>query len=76
MKISVYLKDPDGFYDAVEDAAKASLPSDLPKDEQEVLLEIRKEKAQEFLRKWVADGEYVGIEFDTDAGTATVEVRK
>lgn len=73
MKIAVYLKDPDGFYDAVKDAATASLPKDLDDDEREAVMETRLEKTWEKLKKWVQYQEYVTIIFDTEAGTATVK---
>jgi len=73
MKFTVTLKDPDAFYDAVEDACKNSLAaSDLPKDEQKLLLEARVEKTWNKIGKWVDCKEYIQVEFDTDDGTATV----
>ena len=73
MKVTVTLKDPDGFYESVDEAVKTSLAgSGLPEDEQEALTETRREKAWEVLTKWVDYQEYVTIEFDTEAGTATV----
>ena len=77
MKISVYLKDPDGFSEAVDEAVEASLEtSGLPKDEQEALKERRQQKVWDVLRRWVEDGEYISLEFDTDTGTATVKERE
>ena len=73
MKFKVYLKDPDGFYDSVEEACKESLrSSNLPEDEQKLLLESRIEKAWKQIDRWVEYKEYVVLEFDTDAVTATV----
>ena len=77
MKISVYLKDPDGFSEGVEESVEHTLKGyDLPKDEMEGLKETREEKAWISLRRWVEDNEYVGIEFDTETGLATVKERK
>lgn len=73
MKIVVHLKDPDGFSTALDEAVEASFKgSDLLKDEQEALTEIRQERLSKAMEKWVEYGEYVTIEFDTEAGTATV----
>ena len=77
MKIDVYLKDPDGFSDSVHEAAVASLKGlPLSARELEAVRDAREEEANQFLRRWVEDGEYIGIVFDTEAGTATVVERK
>ena len=77
MKINVYLKDPDGFSESIDDAVKADVKAlGLPADEAKALIEVRRQKASDALMKWVEYGEYVAIDFDTDAGTATVVVRK
>ena len=77
MKISVTLKDPDGFCESVEEDVKASL-SDLGLDASEVdaLVEKRTENVWKQLEKWVEYQEYITIEFDLKAGTATVKERK
>lgn len=81
MKIEVQLKDPDGLHDAIHDAVKDSLASSglsLHDDDKELeaLEEIRTGRAHKALKKWVEHGEYVTIEFDTKAMTATVKERK
>lgn len=76
MKITVYLKDPDVFDEAIHDAVEASLEATgLPEDERDAIRQVRYEKAGAFLRKWVEHGEYVRLVFDTEAGTATVVPR-
>lgn len=74
MKIRVTLKDPDGFYDCVRDAVKADIAkiSGLDDEERESMLDARVMKVNDVLGRWVEYGEYVDIEFDTDAKTATV----
>ena len=74
MKILVTLKDPDGFSDAIDDAVKQSLADQegLDDDEREALFEARQERFGSMLGQWVEYGEYVTLEFDTEAGTATV----
>lgn len=76
MKFRVLLKDPDGFgfIDAVSEAAEKSMAdtSGLSDDERDTLAGKRVELLNEFMNNWVEYGEYVTIEFDTDAGTAIV----
>jgi len=73
MKFKINLKDPDGVSDSVMDAVVESVAAmDLPDDERESLEEARAEKVNEALREWFEHGEYVTIEVDTDAMTATV----
>ena len=73
MKITVVMKDPDAAYEAIEEAVEAEVKQmGLPKDEAEALIEIRRNKHSDCLRKWLAHGEYMSVTFDTDAGTATV----
>lgn len=74
MKISITLKDPDGFYESVREAVENEVAklSGLSEDEKDELIESRKESVFEDLGKWVEYNEYVTIEFDTEAQTATV----
>lgn len=74
MKIKITLKDPDGFCDAIRDAARESVNaiSGISEDEAEELEDSRHEEISASLAKWVEYGEYVRIEFDTEAKTATV----
>lgn len=58
MKFRVYMKDPDGVYESIADASD--------RDEQ------TRKNLSEFIKRWCMCGEYITIEFDTDAGTATV----
>jgi len=76
MKFRVTLKDPDGFSDAIQDAVTEEVRKlGLDADETEQLIEMRTSKAGDDLKHWVQYGEYVVIEFDTDAGTAVVVPR-
>ncbi len=74
MKIKITLKDPDGFYDAISDAIQGSISQieGLTDDEKEALEKTRRDEINEILSEWVEYNEYVTIEFDTDAKTATV----
>ena len=74
MKIRITLKDPDGVWDSVADAAKESVATTigLSNDERLSLLETRRASINKALLPWIKYGEYVTIEIDTDAKTATV----
>lgn len=77
MKFTVYIKDPDVFSDAVSEAVKKEVSAlNLPEDEAEAVIEKREEKVNDFLERWVEYGEYIKVEFDTEANTATVVTRK
>ncbi len=74
MKFRITLKDPDGFSNAIQEAVEASV-SEIPglaQDEREAVVEKRHEAVHDALKQWVEYSEYVTIEFDTDANTATV----
>jgi hypothetical protein len=74
MKIRMQLKDPDGVSDSIQEAVEKSVAASgiTDEDEREALFEARTEKAGKAIGKWVEYGEYLTVEFDTDAGTATV----
>jgi hypothetical protein len=74
MKFTVTFKDPDGPYDSIEEAARESLAAvdGLSEEERDELIETRAKGLREQTRKWFKYGEYVNIEIDTEAGTATV----
>lgn len=73
MKFKVTLKDPDGVFDAVEDVVnEAEDLKNLHEQEAEAAATARKERLRAFMGAWVEYGEYVTVEFDTEAGTARV----
>lgn len=75
MKIKITLKDPDGVYNAITDAAAAHVAAttqDLSEDETEALESMRGDAISEALSPWIEHSEYVVIEIDTDAKTAVV----
>jgi hypothetical protein len=74
MKLRITLKDPDGIYESLNDAAAESVPRSLGLSDGEMadLTESRRETLQHAVKPWVKYGEYVTIEIDTDAKTATV----
>lgn len=72
-KILITLKDPDTMHDAIEDHVTNELSSsELPQDEQDALREVRIEKYANIIGDWFGWGEYVTLEFDTEAKTARV----
>ena len=74
MKLNLTLKDPDGVYEMIREAAENQVKQlpELDDDEIESLIEKRHEKIAEKLEPWIEYGEYVIIEFDIELGTATV----
>lgn len=74
MKIHVFLKDPDGFSNSVDDAIRASIDEieGLCDAEKEDLFETRRTEEWDKLDKFVKYNECTTIVFDTDKGTATV----
>jgi len=78
MKFSVTFKDPDVVHDAIRDAVKEEVAAldGLDEFERKNLVETRVEKVSDILDKWITYGEYVTIEFDTDAKIATVVLAK
>lgn len=73
MKIKVYIKDPDGFGDAINDSIRDELNKlPLNNKEKEAILDIRREEVEDKLSKWVESNECVTLEFDLDTGTASV----
>jgi hypothetical protein len=74
MKFQITMKDADGPYEGIQDAARLDLSknSGLSADDIETLMESRVEKIKETTRKFLNFGEYVTLEFDTEAQTCVV----
>lgn len=73
MIVQVKMKDPDTMYDAVQDAVEKDVKAmGLPADEAKSLIEVRTEKVRAKMAHWFEYGEYLDVEFDTEAMTATV----
>ncbi len=74
MKVRATFKDPDTMPDACQEAAKRlAKPDGVTADEWVEIQESRAEEAQDAISdKWMEWSEYITVEFDTDAGTATV----
>lgn len=76
MKIRITMKDPDGVYEALEDAVKASIPAEFSKAEREALIEVRRDEVGKVMDKWFRYLEYLDVEVDTDAKTISVREAK
>lgn len=74
MKLKMTLKDPDGVYESIQEAAIKELKAatGITQGERESLIESRHKAISESCRPWIKYGEYLTIEIDTDAGTAVV----
>jgi hypothetical protein len=73
MKISITLKDPDAVYEAIQDHVRGSLKATgLTEREIDKVTDGRESELGRSLSKWVKHGEYVTVEFDTEANTATI----
>jgi hypothetical protein len=74
MKIRVTLKDPDTLGDAITEAVQQSLLDRGLSLKERALLQgdAVAEISGPITDKWMAYGEYLTVEFDTDAATATV----
>ena len=73
MKVKVFIKDPDVLQYGVEESVDEELKnSGLAEDEQEAVRELRIEKALDVANTWWEYGEYITVEFDTEARTARV----
>ena len=76
MKFRVTMKDPDTLGDAIREAVTKQVAA-IPgvhenEDEAELLIEKRMEKATDICGQWFEYGEYLTVEIDTVANTATV----
>lgn len=75
MKFQVTFKDPDAMSIHLAEVVKSSLAmktKDLTDHQLELLEEDELKLFEEFTKPWIKWGEYVTVEFDTEAGTATV----
>lgn len=72
MKFRVTFKTPDALGDAIQDAVAESLPESLSEEEKLDVSQGRRSAVLAQCRKWFEYSEYVTIEVDTEADTATV----
>lgn len=78
MIINITLKDPDGVYDSIRNAAQEQVDNidGLSPRDAEVLTDKRHKEFAESLKPWIECGEYVRLEIDTEKQTATVITNK
>lgn len=74
MKITISIKDPDSVFESISDTVRESLDEmgGLSSEEKDRLSETRVNEMFDILSRWIQYGEYIRIEFDTEAGTAKV----
>ena len=76
MKLRITFKDPDGVYESIGEALRESIERlvslGLSNRAIEAAESKERESANAALKRWIEHGEYLTVEFDTDAGTATV----
>lgn len=74
MKFPVTFKDPDVLNDAIREAAEAEVETieGIDAEERASIVELRRKKLSAMCRKWFKYGEYVTIEIDSEAESATV----
>ena len=78
MIINITLKDPDGIYDSIREAAEEQVKAikGLDSGEKSALIEKRHTQIDKDLEPWIEYSEYVRLEIDTEAKTATVILNK
>lgn len=74
MKFKITFKDPDGVSDSLQDAASQSveLIEGISEDERDELRDTRKAELEAAIKPFVRYQEYLEVEFDTEANTATI----
>jgi hypothetical protein len=75
MLVTVVMKHPDAVQDAILDAVEQTRPEDISDEEWGEMQTTRRDAVSRILEKWVEYGEYITVEFDTEAKTATVVPR-
>jgi hypothetical protein len=73
VKFTITFKDPDGVWESIQQAARDILAAEgTPEHRHETLKESVRDEIMMNVTEWITYGEYVTIEFDTEAKTATV----
>jgi hypothetical protein len=78
MIINITLKDPDGVYDAIQDAAEEQVNAitNVTASEKRQLIQSRHFQIDKELEPWIEYSEYVRLQIDTTTKTATVLLNK
>jgi hypothetical protein len=74
VRFRVTMKDPDGVYESLQDAAEESIKAieGLSEREREELTESRRVTLGEATERWFRYSEYLTVEIDTEADTCIV----
>ena len=75
MKFQITMKDPDTIFDSISDAVEKEIGNEgiyYDKHFESRHFENRRAEVVQFCETWFRYSEYVTIEIDTDANTATV----
>ena len=77
MKFQITMKDPDGVYDCLSEAAEEAVNKieGIDDDERETLKESKREKFKEICNTWFEYSEYLTVEIDTDEKSIRVVPR-
>lgn len=79
MKFLIMLKDPDGIYEGIQQAAIQTVRYEAPHASAEskaAIAQHAQEKLTDFVYDWLEFGDYAFIAFDTDAKTAQLLTSK
>jgi hypothetical protein len=78
MKFKIIMKDPDGVWGCLRDAAieSANAVDGISQEERDALIESRRESLGALCNKWFEYDEYLTVEIDTEAKTIVVWERK
>lgn len=79
MKFEITMKDPDGFFESVNDISRKSVSafkSQLSAMEEDEIIDARREELTKVLEKWFEYDEYVTLVVDTGAMTCVVKERE
>ncbi len=75
MILRITLRDPDGVWESIDNVIRSAVRADclpLSEDEQEALVESRREQVNQSLGRWLDYGQYLTVEVDTEANTVRV----
>lgn len=74
MRFKITMKDPDGFFACIEDAAKemADQVTCVDEEDREAVADQKQGELRELCQKWFRYNEYLTVEIDTDAGSISV----
>ena len=72
MKFTITMKDPDGFANSVQEAARQHTEILEDEEERDIIVQEREDKLRGFLKTWFQYDEYLTVEVDTVTKTIKV----